>query len=147
VKPARDDRIKASIAFSPNARIKVALDKQFGSIKIPFFSVTGTKDGSVLDDKTTVEDRLVPYQKMPAGEKYLTVFEGGDHMVFGGHVLNGRRPETPRDREIQTDVKAATLAFWNSTLKQDATAKKWLASQADDGFKSMLLAGDVFENK
>ncbi len=146
-KSTRDDRIKAAIAFSPNARLKTALDTQFGSISMPFFSITGTKDAAVMNDGTKAEDRLIPYQKMPAGEKYLTVFEGGDHMVFGGHGLGGRRPETARDREIQADVKAGTQAFWDSTLKQDEVAKKWLTSRVDGGFKSTLIAGDMFENK
>ena len=146
-KSTRDDRIKAAIAFSPNARLKTALDTQFGSISMPFFSITGTKDAAVMNDGTKAEDRLIPYKKMPAGEKYLTVFEGGDHMVFGGHVLGGRRPETDRDREIQADVKAGTQAFWDSTLKQDEAAKKWLASMDGSGFKSTLIAGDMFENK
>ena len=146
-KSTRDDRIKAAIAFSPNARLKTGLDAQFGSISMPFFSITGTKDTAVMNDGTKAEDRLIPYQKMLAGEKYLTVFEGGDHMVFGGHGLGGRRPETARDREIQADVKAGTQAFWDSTLKQDVAAKKWLTSRDGSGFKSMLIAGDVFENK
>lgn len=146
-KSTRDDRIKAAIAFSPNARLKTALDTQFGSISMPFFSITGTKDAAVMNDGTKAEDRLIPYQKMPAGEKYLTVFEGGDHMVFGGHGLGGRRLETARDREIQTDIKAGTQAFWDSTLKQDMAAKKWLTSVDGSGFKSTLIAGDMFENK
>lgn len=146
-KPTLDGRITAAIAFSPNARFKTALDTQFGSISMPFFSITGTKDGAILNDDTKAEDRLIPYQKMPAGEKYLAVFDGGDHMVFGGHILNRRRPETARDRDIQGDVKAATLAFWDSTLKRDSSAQKWLTSSTDNGFKTMLAAGDMFEYK
>ncbi len=140
--------IKAAIAFSPNARSKQGLDKQFAGITLPFFSITGTKDGSVLlNDGTTPETRLLPYQNMPAGEKYLAVFKDGDHMVFGGHMLSGRRAETARDREIQLEVKAATLAFWDSTLKQDVAAKKWLTSRSQDGFSATLMAGDIFEHK
>ncbi len=146
-KPTLDARIKAAIAFSPNARLKTALDTQFGSISMPFFSITGTKDVAMLTDDTQAEDRRIPYQKMPTGGKYLAVFEGGDHMVFGGHVLNKRRPETARDHIIQEEVKAATLAFWDSTLKQDSSAQKWLTSSTGNSFKAMLAAGDSFENK
>ena len=137
---SRDARIKAAIAFSPNARVKTGLDAQFGGMALPFFSITGTRDGSILDDHTRYEDRLVPYEKMPPGDKYLASFLDGDHMVFGGQPLGGRRPETARDRNIQAGVKAATLAFWNATLKQDAAAKTWL--QQD--FKPTLIAGDTF---
>lgn len=140
---SRDARIAAAIAFSPNARAKTGLDAQFGGITLPFFSITGTRDGSLLDDHTRYEDRLVPYEKMPPGDKYLVSFLDGDHMVFGGQPLGGRRPETARDRDIQAGVKAATLAFWDATLKQDAVAKTWLQLE----LKSTLVAGDTFFHK
>lgn len=141
-----DKRIVAAIALSPNARSKTNLDKQFGDIRIPFFSITGTQDGAVLDDGTEFTHRMLPYQNMPAGNKFLAVFEGGDHSVFGGHRLAGRRPQTSRDVEIQNDVKAGTLAFWEHYLKGQQAALDWLKnSQA--GFKSILLTNDIFEFK
>ncbi len=141
-----DKRITAAIAFSPNARNKTNLAKQFGDIRLPFFSITGSKDGAVLDDGTEVAHRILPFENMPAGDKYLTVYENGDHMVFGGHQLAGRRPQTQRDGEIQRDVKASTLAFWNAYLKNDADAKKWLGG-ARDGFPVTLAANDKFQTK
>lgn len=130
-----DLRIVAAVAFSPNARNKNRLPHQFGDIRIPLMSITGTEDGSILGDGTRYQDRIMPWEHMPAGGKYLLVFDAGDHMVFGGHELGGRRPETARDREIQADVNAATLAFWNATLKGDQTARKWL----DSGEINVLL--------
>ncbi len=143
---SRDDRITAAIAFSPNARTKMALDKQYGSISMPVLSITGSNDGSILDDGTKPEDRWLPYQTMPggnSGHKYLLSFVDGDHMVFGGHAIT-RRPETNRDRQIQAGVKASTLAFWKATLNDDSAAKKWL-EQGD--FKATLVSADVFEFK
>jgi predicted dienelactone hydrolase len=139
-----DKRVTAAIAFSPNARNKNKMEKQFGDIRMPFFSITGTKDGAVLNDGTAAEDRTLPFNYMPSGDKYLLVLDGGDHMVFGGHELGARRPETARDREIQSGVKAATLAFWNATLKNDAAARKWLDA---GGFRDTLNAKDVFAAK
>ena len=81
---------------------------------------------------------------MPAGQKYLAVFDGGDHEVFGGHALGVRRPETARDKRIQLDVMAGTLAFWNATLKNDASARGWLD---DGGYKATLGSKDIFERK
>ena len=138
-----DSRICAAIAFSPNARQKTGLDKQFGAITLPMLSITGTRDGGVLDASTHYEDRLLPYEKMPPGNKYLVSFLDGDHMVFGGHMLGGRRPETVRDRKIQAGVKAVTLAFWNATLKQDKGATIWLRQD----FRSTLVDGDIFSYK
>ena len=139
-----DKRIRSAIAFSPNARNQNALPRQFGDIKPPFFSITGTEDGSILDDGTKPEQRRLPFENMPAGQKYLAVFDGGDHMVFGGHGFGLRRPETARDKKIQLDVMAATLAFWNATLKQDAAARHWLEK---GDFRATLNAKDVFEYK
>ncbi|MEP7156428.1 MAG: dienelactone hydrolase [Betaproteobacteria bacterium] len=139
-----DTRIVSSIAFSPNARNKANVAKQFGDIRIPFFSITGTKDGSILDDGTRYEDRMMPYENMPAGGKYLAVFEDGDHMVFGGHELGARRAATARDAVIQSGVKAITTAFWDATLKNDAPAKKWLDG---GGAKAALAFADVFSSK
>lgn len=139
-----DTRVTAAVAFSPNARNRGGAERQFGDIRIPFFSITGTRDGSILGDGTKVEDRIVPFRNMPAGGKYLAVFDGGDHMVFGGHEFGKRREETARDREIRTAVRAGTLAFWNATLKDDAEARKWLEQ---GGFAASLGAADRFEAK
>jgi len=137
-----DKRIVASIAFSPNARTKSNLDTQFGGIAKPFFSITGTKDGAILGDDTVYTDRQLPYQNMPKGDKYLVTFKDGDHMVFGGHTMRGPRP-AQRDAEIRSAVKAATLAFWNSTLRNDLAARDWLR----ENFKDSLQPGDAFEWK
>lgn len=143
-----DTRIVSAIAFSPNARNKRNVARQFGDIQIPFMSITGTRDGSILDDGTRYQDRMLPYENMPAGGKYLVVFDGGDHMVFGGHELGMRRPETSRDREIQSAVKAATVAFWNVTLKRDESARKWLDSAENSAsLKFMLNENDFLASK
>ena len=139
-----DTRIVAAVAFSPNARNKNNLARQFGDIRVPFFSITGTDDGSILDDGTRYQDRMTPYEYMPLGGKYLLVFEGGDHMVFGGHTLGGRRPETMRDREIQGRVKSATTAFWNATLNDDESAREWLLA---GGLAATLGTDDKFAAK
>jgi dienelactone hydrolase len=139
-----DARVTAAIAFSPNARNRSDLPRQFGEINMPFFSITGTADGSILGDGTEPAHRLLPYQNMPAGKKYLAVFEGGDHMVFGGHGFGPRRPETARDKKIQEAVMAGTLAFWNAHLKQDAAAESWLVQ---GGYKISLGTDDILEHK
>lgn len=139
-----DLRIAAAVAFSPNARNKLNLARQFGDISLPFFSITGTRDGSILGDGTRYEDRMTPFEHMPVGCKYLVVFDEGDHMVFGGHELGGRRKETARDRDIQRAVKAGTLAFWNATLRGDEAAGQWLSA---GGFKAVLHERDLFAAK
>lgn len=143
-KSGLDSRISAAIAFSPNARNKSNLARQFGDIKLPFFSITGSDDGRILDDGTKPENRRLPYENMAPGQKYLAVFDVGDHMVFGGHAFGQRRPETPRDKAIQAGVMAGTLAFWHATLKQDIAARRWFEQ---GGFHAALGSKDTFEQK
>ena len=138
-----EPRIKAALALSPVARNRQAsAQTQFGSIRIPVMNITGTRDGEVIGDGTVPADRTRPFENMPPPGKYLAVFDGGDHMVFGGHEL--RRVPTARDREIQAGVKALSLAFWDAHLKGDATAKAWLAGE---GARSALAKGDRYEAK
>ncbi|MBL8517510.1 MAG: dienelactone hydrolase [Betaproteobacteria bacterium] len=134
-----DLRIKAAIAFSPLGNKRMGdIEAQFANIRLPFFSITGDEDGEILGDGTQPEERTRPFQHMPAPDKYLAVFKGGDHMVFGGH--NTRHAT---DRRIQTDVKALTLAFWNAYLKDDAKARDWLKT----GAAKTLQAGDKYAFK
>jgi predicted dienelactone hydrolase len=147
-----DKRVSAAIALSPNARNKTKMEKQFGDIRLPFFSVTGTKDGEVLGDGTTVEHRTLPFQHMPAGDKYLLVLDGGDHMIFGGQSGVRRKAFTDRELDIRQDVRAATLAFWNAYLKDDTAAKTWLGAAARStagavGVRAILAAADRYETK
>ena len=144
-----DKRITSAIAFSPNARNKNNLDKQFGDIRMPFMSITGSLDGSILEDKTEPFHRTLPHKHMPAGNKYLIVFDQGDHGVFGGQASGRWRKELPRDDEIRMLTKAASLAFWEATLKSNVQAKNWLnsRSQTQAGFAKMLAVNDVFEIK
>jgi dienelactone hydrolase len=143
-----DTRVKAALAFSPNARNKTRMEQQFGDIRLPFMSITGTEDAAVLNDGTTVDDRTKPFQFMPAGGKYLLVFEGGDHMVFGGHIMGRKRTNPARDAEIIEDVKAATLAFWNASLKDDTRSREWLAKRdTKDSLLAVLAAKDTLEMK
>ena len=142
-----DSRIVAAIAFSTNARNKTNLTRQFGDIKLPFFSVTGSEDASILGDGTKAEDRRLPFENMPAGQKYLVVFEGGDHAVFGGSEFRQRRPGKSLDTSIQTGVMAGTLAFWSAYLRQDEAARTWLNRLEQGGFKATLGAKDIFEQK
>ena len=142
-----DSRIVAAIAFSTNARNKTNLTRQFGDIKLPFFSVTGSEDASILGDGTKAEDRRLPFENMPPGQKYLVVFDGGDHAVFGGSEFRQRRPGKSLDTSIQSGVMAGTLAFWSAYLRQDEAARAWLNRLEQGGFKATLGAKDIFEQK
>ncbi|MBL8515092.1 MAG: dienelactone hydrolase [Betaproteobacteria bacterium] len=145
-----DARVVAAIAFSPNARNKQNLPRQFGDIRIPFFSITGTEDGSVLGDGTTWQDRTLPFEHMPEGGKFLLVLDGADHMVFGGLDLR-RRTKTAIDVRVQGHIKASTLAFWRAQLSGGKEAAQGAAEMASEwlnkSFAKTLDAKDQFKSK
>jgi predicted dienelactone hydrolase len=139
----RDPRIVAAIAFSPTSRERAGdLATQFGSIRPPVLLLTGTRDGDVIGDGTTPAARARVFDYLPPPDKYLAVFEGGDHGVFGGHAL--LRATSPRDVDIQSGVKALSLAFWDAHLRGDAPSAAWLGN---GGAAALLSKGDRYETK
>nr|WP_310523504.1 alpha/beta hydrolase-fold protein [Polymorphobacter sp.] len=142
-----DRRFTAALAFSPSAPNNGTAAEAFAAITIPFMSVTGSLDGNPLAAKAEIRaaaeaQRTGPYTAMPPGQKYLLVFEGGDHMVFSG---NSRRTPTSTDLHIQTATKAATTAFWGATLLNGKADASFLKSGS--GLKAMLSPADRFDAK
>jgi len=124
-----DARLRAFIAFSPSARSANAA-KSFASIGRPFFSVTGTKDGAVgLGLGVPAVQRLLPFEGMPDGDKYLLNLTDADHMIFngGGRFRNGAA-DPARDELHVRLTKATTTAFWLAYLQGDTQAARWLAT-------------------
>jgi predicted dienelactone hydrolase len=145
----RDPRIIAAIALSPSTLTTGGLDEAFGGITIPFLSVTGTADGmpkivrDALPSAAQIAQqaqRTGPYTGMAPGQKYLIVFQDGDHMVFSG---NQRRGAAGPVAHIQTVTAQVTTAFWGMALLGDTGDAALLAS----GVPPLLAAGDRFEAK
>jgi predicted dienelactone hydrolase len=132
--------IKAAIAFSAPGK-KGDKEEIYGAITIPLMVLTGTKDDSPIND-TKAADRRIPFDGMKGPDKYLVIFNDGDHMVFGG--LPRRRGDGKADAFIVKEVNMATTAFWDIYLKDDAEARRWLTG---GGFKENLGAGGTFETK
>jgi predicted dienelactone hydrolase len=124
-----DARPRAFIAFSPSARSAGAA-KKFATIERPFFSVTGTRDGAVgLGLGVPAGQRLLPFEGMPAGDKYLLNLNDADHMIFNGAGrFRNSAADMARDEAQVRVTKATTTAFWLAYLAGDADAAQWLAA-------------------
>jgi pimeloyl-ACP methyl ester carboxylesterase len=137
-----DPRVKAAIPMSaPVPGRKENLDKAFGSIRIPVFHMTGTKDDSPIGE-TAAKDRRLPFDHSKGPDQYLLTFDGGDHMIFSGRprlALGGGK-----DAEFQALIRISSLAFWDAYLKGDAKAKAWLSG---GGFAEALGKDGTFEQK
>lgn len=136
-----DSRIKAAIAFSPNSPARGDPKDSFGSVKIPWLVMTGTRDTSPIGS-ATVESRMAVFPALPAGDKYQLVLDKAEHSAFGDRELPGEREKhNPNHHKV---ILALSTAFWDTYLKGDAAAKSWLAG---DGPKTVLEANDQWQTK
>jgi predicted dienelactone hydrolase len=109
-----DPRVRAAIALSPAPPARGSDEVAFGAISMPLMSLTGTADLSPVSPEMTAADRERPHRAMQPGHKYLLVFDGADHQIFGGNGL--RRAETPNDERVAILVERATTDFWRAAL-------------------------------
>ena len=125
-----EPRIRAGLAMSSPVPRGVRKDT-YDTIRIPILHMTGTEDASPIGDTAPV-DRRVPFDRIAAGNQYLVIFQGGDHMIFSGRA---RGTSDPRDEQFQQLIRAGSLAFWDAYLRNDANARQWLCQ---GGFEKLL---------
>ncbi len=132
---AGDPRVRAAIALSPQPSV-LSDARAFGPIRMPFLSITGSKDELPRLNQVTARDRERPFRAMAPGRKYLLVLEGGDHMMFGGL---DQRPSAAHVRQM---VARATTLFWRAMLRGDTSAEARL-----DRFAAEIDPADRFERR
>ncbi len=138
----KDERVKAIIPMSaPVPRFGV--DKAYVNVKIPSLHMTGTLDDSPIGE-TAAKDRRVPFDKIQGADKFLIIFQDGDHMIFSGRVPKLKADTRKMDEAFQRSIKTASLAFWDSYLKSDQPAALWLKG---DGLSKHLGKQATFELK
>lgn len=80
------DRFDAYVALSPDGPGKMFPENAWAEIRKPVLMLTGTRDASLDGDWKT---RTIPYDKLPAGCKWLGVIDGGSHLNFAGMGFAG----------------------------------------------------------
>ena len=96
---------------------------------------TGTRDElPQLTPDVSAASRQQVFAHLPACGKSQIVFDGGDHMLFGGDTLR-EREDPARDQRQWRLIRAGSLAFWRAYLLGDSQAKAWLS---DAGFGAAL---------
>jgi dienelactone hydrolase len=137
-----DRRIKAATLLSPSPPRRGA-DPQtaFGSVSIPWLLMTGTADSIPFTDLQPSE-RLKVFPPLPKGQKYELVLHNAEHSAFGMRPLpNETHPHNPNHHPA---IQAISTAFWDSTLRHDERARKWLES---DEARTVLEANDHWQFK
>ncbi len=148
--PPIDPRIRAVLAFSPSARQADSgpgLDHRFGQVRLPFFSITGSRDDGMGLSDITAANRELPHRHMPAdGRKYLLVFAGGNHLDFAGEASDAEGVVFRIRRQpaaFRAPLLAASSAFWLAHLAGEGDAGRWLVAD----FPARLRPDDRFEHK
>ncbi len=135
-----DPRVKAGLAFSPNAGPEAQRAARFGSITMPMLLVTGTRDGDVVGTGASPEARRATFYAVPPPDKFLLVLDGAEHLNFNGGALQNR---DAAGQHYTHAVDAISLAYWNAMLRGDTAARDWLAADA----RSVLAPADVWRTK
>ncbi|HXX53249.1 MAG TPA: hypothetical protein VEI28_01620 [Thermodesulfovibrionales bacterium] len=139
---ATDSRIKAAIMFSPSSPRRGNPKEAFGEVKIPWMLMTGSRDFALIGD-ARLESRLAVFPALPRGGKYELVLYGAEHSTFTEGSLPGETggKHNPNYHRV---ILALSTAFWDSYLREDASAKDWLDGL---GPRSVLEERDRWQSK
>jgi len=134
-----DSRITAAIAFSPSSPLNGEAAEAFGSVKIPWMLMTGTKDIAPIGH-ADLKSRLAVYPALRGAPKYELVLHNAEHSVFTDRALPGdAEPRNPNHRWV---ILALSTAFWDAYLRGDAEALAWLHGT---GPRSVMEAVDRWQ--
>ncbi len=118
-----DPRIQAAIAFSPSKPRRFSAEEAFGTVRIPWLLMTGTKDVTPIGN-ADMKSRLAVYPALHGAAKYEVVLCNAEHSVFTDRALPGdREPRNPNHHRV---ILALSTAFWDAYLRGDARALAWL---------------------
>jgi predicted dienelactone hydrolase len=136
-----DTRIKAAVIMSPSGPANGNVNQAFGSVRIPWMLLTGTKDNNPINNADP-KTRLVVFPALPPVSKYQLVLNGAEHSAFTERALPGETER--RNRNHHRAILAVTTAFWDAYLQNDESARKWLDSES---VKSVLEKEDEWQKK
>ncbi len=126
-----DPRVKCVVPISAQGESQSygLTAESWSEARTPAMHITGTRDRSAPDrpggQMGDVSTKVVPFERSPAGGKYLLIIEGATHISFGGRLSNLRGGV-----DAATLTKSVSLAFLDANLKQDEKARAWLDGQA-----------------
>lgn len=136
-----DPRIDAAVVMSPSSPRRGSPQAAFEKVTLPWLLMTGTNDTAPIGD-ADVESRLAVFRALPHGDKYELVLHKAEHSAFTDRVLPANRK--PRNPNHHRAILALTTAFWDTYLRNNAVARKWLLG---DGPDSVLEKNDQWQSK
>ena len=128
--------------------------RAFAGFDRPALLVTGTLDGQPIPGIGVSPDRrLATFAAMPpSANKFLLVVDKADHMYFNGtRGLRDQGALGHRDTDFAAVetlgyplVKAVSTAYWETYLRADAAALRWLK---EGGAAALVATKGSFKNK
>jgi predicted dienelactone hydrolase len=126
-----DSRVKCVVPISAQGESENfgLTAESWAEAHTPALHITGTRDRSMPQrpggEMGDVSTKVVPFERSPAGDKYLLIIEGATHVSFGGRLGMMRG-----GADAAGMTKTVSLAFLDAYLKRDAEAKSWLDGQS-----------------
>jgi predicted dienelactone hydrolase len=138
---AADHRVRAVLAMSPSVPIgQVPMGIAYNDIHIPCLYLTGSEDDGIVGDTKAFQRRL-PFDYTYGADQYLAIFQGGDHMIYSGHI---RQRESDKDARFQPLIRDASTLFWDAYLQEKTQA---LAAMHSTGLNALLGRSATVEKK
>ncbi|MFM7039250.1 MAG: alpha/beta hydrolase family protein [Planctomycetaceae bacterium] len=126
-----DSRVKCVVPISAQGESQsygLTADSWMEAVT-PAMHITGTRDRSAPDrpggQLGDVKNKVIPFERSPAGGKYLLIIEGATHVSFGGRLGNIRGRV-----DAAGLTKVVSLVFLDAWLRNDAEARAWLDGEA-----------------
>ncbi len=135
-----DTRIRAAVIFSPSSPLGMAPAEAFGSVRIPWLLMTGTRDVAPIGGQD-VESRLRVFPALPPGDKYELVLHDAQHSAFTDASRLDRGFRNPNHHRA---ILAISTAFWDAYLRHDTQAQQWLRG---DVWRGVLEKKDRWQKK
>ncbi|MGB3509853.1 MAG: hypothetical protein WBA93_11530 [Microcoleaceae cyanobacterium] len=134
-----DPRVQAILLLSPQGSGQQGLTtSSWNQQTLPMMVMTGSRDRGAQGQDSNW--KMEPFELSPAGDKYLVFIEGANHFSFSiplsetppGQSRLGGSPKVAgtQQQAIADYIKIASLAFWDTYLKQNSEAKTYLHSDA-----------------
>ena len=124
-----DPRVAAGVALSPQGPGEpFFLETSYASVKTPLLGITGSRD---KQQGAPPEHRRRFFELLPPGGKIFIWLANADHLGFSDSNGSGQRPLPSKSRaDVQPLVRAATLFFFEATLRGDKEAEKGLSYES-----------------
>jgi predicted dienelactone hydrolase len=126
----RDKRVKAVVAMSPPVRNSgLSNDDVYAGIRIPALFITGTRDDGIIG-VTKAYQRRIPFDYMTNANRYLVIFNDGDHQIYAGPLFSiSNIFRRDRDSIYQAAITRVSSYFWMAYLSNKKQAKEIIDSK------------------